>query len=488
MPIAIYRILTLMVALVAIQAMAASAYGNNDENKSGTAYHRMIVLTDIEADPDDTQTLVRLMLYANVIDIKGLVATTSVHQKRRIAPESIRKVIQAYGKVQKNLNRHESGFPTEKHLLSLVKKGSPAYGMEGVGEGKDTEGSDWIIKELQATDARPLWVSVWGGANTLAQALHTLKATQSEAELKQLTAKLRVYSISDQDDTGFWIRKNFPDIFYVVSPGGYGAATWTGINQVVDGIDNTSISNSWLATHIQQGHGPLGAIYPDVAYGVEGDTPAWLSLIPNGLNVAEQPDWGGWGGRYELYIPKRDNTDPAGFNGGIPIEQETRPIWTNAVDTYTPSVVGEYGRATLTGDKSFTDYRTSIWRWRDEFQADFAARMDWTIKNYADANHPPKVALTHEKNIRVKSGQYFSLDASASTDPDGDSLSYYWFAYPEASGFNGKVKMDTENLAKINMVAPKIDKEQVLHVIVRVTDKGSPALSRYQRVLVTLEP
>lgn len=452
------------------------------------ANSRVIVLTDIEADPDDTQTLIRLMLYSNQIDIKGLIATTSVHQKNRIAPESINKVINAYGKVQKNLLQHEAGFPPEKVLHKLVKSGSPAYGMAGVGEGKNTEGSDWIIKVLKEKDERPLWVSVWGGANTLAQALYTMRATLSEAELHPLVAKLRVYSISDQDDAGFWIRQQFPDLFYIVSPGGYGAATWTGINQVVDGIDNSSISNQWLATHIQQNHSPLGAAYPDVAYGLEGDTPAWLGLIKNGLNSPEHPNWGGWGGRYELYIPQRKNTDPNGFNGGIPIEQETRPIWTNAVDTYTPWVAADYGRATKRGEKSFTDYRASLWRWRDDFQADFAARMDWTTKKFTDANHPPKVELTHAKELSTKSGEYFSLDASRSSDPDGDSISYYWFAYPEATNFTGEVKVDTENLARINLRTSKVTHQEKLHIIVRVTDKGLPALSRYERIIVTLMP
>lgn len=449
---------------------------------------RMIVLTDIEADPDDTQTLVRLMLYSNQIDIKGLIATTSVHQKNRIAPESIQKVLQAYGKVRKNLVQHETGFPTEKFLQSLVKSGSPVYGMQGVGDGKDTEGSDWIIKTLEENDARPLWISIWGGANTLAQALHKLKATKTEIELAKLIGKLRVYTISDQDDSGFWIRKNFPNLFYIVSPGGYGAATWVGMNQVVEGIDNSSISNSWLAENIQQNHGPLGAAYPDVAYGMEGDTPAWLGLLHNGINSPEHPDWGGWGGRYELYIPKRDNTDPNGFNGGIPIEQEVRAIWSNAVDTYTPPIAVDYGRATRKGERSFTDYRASLWRWRDDFQADFAARMDWTVKNFADSNHPPEVKLTHDELMQVKSGQYFSLDASASSDPDGDSISYYWFAYPEASNFTGTVKIDTENLSRINLITSKVTDETHLHIIVRVTDKGSPALSRYKRIIVTLLP
>ncbi len=82
--------------------------------------NRVIILTDIEADPDDTQSMVRLLFYSNVIDIKGLIATTSVWQKTRVVPESIIKVIQAYGKVQPNLNKHEAGFPEAEELLMKV--------------------------------------------------------------------------------------------------------------------------------------------------------------------------------------------------------------------------------------------------------------------------------------------------------------------------------------------------------------------------------
>lgn len=116
----------------------------------------------------------------------------------------------------------------------------------------------------------------------MAQALYDLKATTSQNQLDEIVSKIRVYTISDQDDSGIWIRKNFPKLFYVVSPGDdYGTATWTGINTVVKNWDNTTISNTWLAKNIQQDHGPLGAVYPDVSWGVEGDTPAFLGVIPN---------------------------------------------------------------------------------------------------------------------------------------------------------------------------------------------------------------
>ncbi|MGC9345040.1 MAG: DUF1593 domain-containing protein, partial [Bacteroidales bacterium] len=226
--------------------------------------HRVIILTDIEADPDDTQSLVRLLLYSNEIDIKGLIATTSCWLKSTVNPESIEKVIQAYDKVHANLVKHDAAFPKAETLYPLVKQGPPVYGMSGVGKDKDSEGSNWIIQELKKNDDRPLWISVWGGANTLAQALYKIKDTKSEKEQKELISKLRVYTISDQDDSGIWIRNNFPDLFYIVSPGDdYGSATWTGINTFVQGIDNSEISNSWLAQNIQQGHGPLGAAYPD---------------------------------------------------------------------------------------------------------------------------------------------------------------------------------------------------------------------------------
>jgi hypothetical protein len=258
--------------------------------------NRAIILTDIEADPDDTESLVRLLLYSNVIDIKGLIATTSTHQRNNVYPESILRVIQAYGKVQANLLKHEPGFPEADALRLLVMHGVPEYGMRGVGDGKDSPGSKWIIKTLEENDARPLWICVWGGPNTLAQALYEIRRTKSAADAKQLISKLRVYTISDQDDSGIWMRKNFPDLFYIVSPGGYGSSTWSAINSVGPAIRNEVISNRWLAENIQQGHGPLGALYPDVAYGMEGDTPSWLNLVPNGLSDPEHPDWGGWGG------------------------------------------------------------------------------------------------------------------------------------------------------------------------------------------------
>jgi hypothetical protein len=452
------------------------------------AKHRLIVLSDIEADPDDTQSFIRLFLYSNEIDIKGLIATTSVWKKTSVSPESIIKLIQAYGKVQSNLLKHDTGYPGSEEILKFVKQGLPKYGMLGVGKGNDSQGSDWIIKVLEENDERPLWVSVWGGSNTLAQALYKIRQTKSVSEVKRLISKLRVYTISDQDDSGIWIRNNFPDLFYIVSPGDdYGSATWIGINSFVKGINNDKISNPWIAQNIQQGHGILGASYPDVSWGMEGDTPSWLSLIINGLNVPEHPEWGGWGGRYELYKPDFNKLKRGG--SGVPFESETREIWTDAIDSYTPYILSEYGRAVKKDTITFSDNKVSLWRWRDDFQNDFAARMDWCTKSFSEANHPPVPILGNPDEVTVKSGEGFGLDAFNTTDPDGDSFSFLWFCYPEAGTYKKMIKIgEPENSHGIYIIAPVVDKKETVHIILKVTDKGIPALSSYKRVIVNILP
>jgi hypothetical protein len=451
-----------------------------------TGKHRLIVITDIGNEPDDFMSMVRLMLYSNQIDVEGLIASTSIHQSKKVSPDLIEKVIRAYAKVQPNLLKHEAGFPPAQKLAGLVKKGLPVYGMEGVGKGKDSEGSEWIIQMLEKADSRPLWVTVWGGPNVLAQTLWKIRETKSDGEAKRLISKLRVYTISDQDNSGPWIRKNFPDLFYISSPGSYDAATWSAINGVFPGANNEVVSNDWLMQNIQQGHGPLGEIYPDVSFGMEGDTPSWLSLIPNGLNEPEHPAWGGWGGRYEFYKPPFDPKK----KWIVPVEEETRPFWTNAEDEYTPWVRGKWNRAVVRDTGTYKNNYVTIWRWREDFQNDFAARMEWCTKEYKSANHPPVVKLNMPEQLTVKSGEIFSLDGSPSYDPDGDALSFLWFQYREAGTSNKAIAIQpAQNMSVIPEVrAPQVDSVQTTHFILKVTDKGTPSLTRYKRVIVTIVP
>jgi hypothetical protein len=442
---------------------------------------RVIVLTDIEADPDDAQSLVRFLTYSNQWDVEGLIATTSIHQKSRVAPESIEKILRAYQVVQPNLVKHEPGYPSYDHLKSIVKKGLPLYGMNGVGEGKDSEGSEWIVQALNKSDQRPVWLCVWGGPNTLAQALWKIKKTKSATDAQKLFNKIRIYTISDQDDSGPWIRKTFPEIFFVLTPGyNYTYATWLGMMFPYPGSNKDVVSNEWLAQNIQQGHGPLGTVYPDVAYGMEGDTPSFLNLIDNGLSNPEYPNQGGWGGRYELYLPEfRDSNTGRFVRQNWPKDEpETRPIWTNANDSV------------RLNNESYGSNQATIWRWREAFQNDFAARMLWSTKPYQEANHPPIPKLAHPATFTVKSGEQFHLNADGTTDPDGDSMSYLWFQYKEAGTYPGVVSFRpyAANLYDLPVTAPTVKKPETIHFILQVKDKGTPALTRYKRIIVTVLP
>ena len=75
---------------------------------------RVLVLTDIENEPDDAMSMVRFLTYSNNFDVEGLVATTSTHLKSHVAPQSIRRIVEAYGKVRDNLEKHEPGFPLKR--------------------------------------------------------------------------------------------------------------------------------------------------------------------------------------------------------------------------------------------------------------------------------------------------------------------------------------------------------------------------------------
>lgn len=472
------------IGLAAVLAVSAPAHAASDP---AVEKQRLIVLSDIEAEADDSQSLIRLLLYANEIDIEGLIATTSIWRKTDPQPETMRRIVTGYGKVQPNLLRQAPGYPAASQFLALIQSGQPGYGMASVGTGKDSAGAGLLLRALERPDPRPLWVAIWGGANTLAQALHTLRATRSPAEAARLIGKLRVYTISDQDDSGAWLRREFPNLFYVVSTGPYSNGSWTGMSTPIEGIDNASVSNDWIARNIQQGHGPLGALYPDVAWTMEGDTPSFLNLIPTGLGDPEHPEWGGWGGRYERYVPRPFPTGET-VTGGIPLAPETRPIWTNADDAYAPMLPTSHSRPVIS-EKTFRGPMVTVWRWRDAYQNDMAARIAWTTRPFAEANHPPLPRLAHADRLTVHSGDWIALDASPSSDPDGDSLSFAWFPYPEAGSWKQPVPINPpENMYRAGAKAPTVDRPETLHFILAVTDKGTPALTRYRRVIVTVLP
>src|SRR5215510_13470784 len=346
---------------------------------------RIVVMTDIANEPDDQMSIVRFLVYANEFDVEGLIATTSTWMRRQTRPDVIRMLVDTYEQVRPSLLRHRPGFPPADALRSVIVSGQPGYGMAAVGPQSMTPGAELILRAADEADPRPLWVLGWGGTNTLAQALTQARATRSAADLARLVDKLRVYTISDQDDAGPWIRREFPALHYVASPSTqdgeqYYFATWTGISgdrfyKNAAGADFTTFTDAWVNANIRA-KGPLGAHYPMPCCIHEGDTPSFLGLIDNGLGSAMSPTYGGWGGRYVWRQ----------FFG------ESRPLWTQGGDSYPGRDSSRYTVIGMDG-RSYTSDQATIWRWREAFQHDFAARMEWTIQDVARANHNPRVVI-----------------------------------------------------------------------------------------------
>jgi lysophospholipase L1-like esterase len=420
-----------------------------------SAKRRLIVLTDIGGDPDDQQSLVRLLTYSNEFDVEAMIATGRLRHGADTRADLIRQAVQAYGTVRPNLAEHAPNFPAAELLLERIHSGQPLAGpnrpvTDSIGAGKRTAASNAIVAIVDKPDARPVWIIIWGGSADLAQALWQVAHERSPDELAAFKSKLRVFAIHDQDSTGPWIKQTHLDLFYITAYHGYRGMYRDG--------DTALVTRDWVRAHVN-GHGPLGNLYPNYDGGdpwgnvrgvKEGDTPSLLYLLPTGLGNPERPTWGSWGGR---------------FSG-------VGPQFADAKDTV--------------GDER--SERATVHRWRRAYQNSFAARMAWCTRPKDAANHEPVALIDGPAAQTVVSGTHVALSAAGSTDPDGNNLAYSWFHYREPGSFSGPLTIEGPDRRDPSFMAPDVDSPCTIHIVLAVTDDGSPPLTHYRRVVVTVVP
>ena len=435
---------------------------------------RLVVCTDIasaDVEPDDMESMVRLMAYADLFEIEALI--TSVGWNCDPYPiewaQYLQRVIEAYRQdvpklmirsgqkkflpINKENTQQEIGYwPSADYLKGRTVMGSIHGGIKVIGEDNDSPGSDLLIRLADEKDPRPIYVAAWGGANTLAQAIWRVKQTRSAEELKQFVRKFRIYTITDQDmqynmrmdraySSHMWLRQEFKDDLQFI----WDEGTWQ--EQCELGKQNWPLHKDFI-----QGKGALGKEYPTYKWGVEGDTPSFLYVIPYGLNDPEDPRQAGWAGYHER---------------GLCADSLTT-AWTSWKDPVRSISIG---------------YKTRFYP--DEI-ADFMARMQWADEGRG--NHNPQVIINRIKghqpvHLQAKAGGNICLNASKSKDPDGDALTFHWWQQPEIGTTKVTINQPDQSITSIHIPSDAISGDTV-HLICEVHDSGPFHLVAYRRVIV----
>jgi hypothetical protein len=412
-------------ALVAIVVVAHPAHRND----AAGSRPRVIVSTDIGGtDPDDFQSMVHLLLYADVLDLEGLISSPYGPGRR----EHVLEVIDRYAIDYPSLKAHSPTYPEPDRLRQMAKEGALDR-IQGRGIAGATEGSAWIVEQARRPDPRPLHVLVWGGLEDVAQALH---------DAPDILPKLRVYFIGGPNkmwcvDAYDYIEQHHPALWMIEANSTY-RGWFVGGNQT-----GAWGNRSFVATHVA-GHGALGDYFATLLDGTikMGDSPSVGYLLRNALDDPSKPGWGGqfvpvWEGRKTVFNRLTTASDvaeafgvvefalpiPAGtmarhtarmiVDGRIPVDGQREgsivrfrlsprdaKVWPYAIESEMPGLDGRTGQfSAVLPPLERTRQRSgrhphwwaddtdpsaaegihagarSVSRWREEFLRDFADRL-----------------------------------------------------------------------------------------------------------------
>ena len=439
---------------------------------------RLVVCTDIapaDVEPDDMESMVRLMAYADCFEIEALITSVgwNCDPYPTVWAEYLTRVIEAYRQdVPKLMRRsgqkkflsigNENGrqrlgyWPSADYLKGRAVMGSIHGGIKSIGEGNDSPGSDLLIRLADEDDQRPIYVAAWGGANTLAQAIWRVKQTRSADDVKRFVRKFRLFTITDQDmqysmrmdraySSHMWLRRDFADDLQFV----WDEGAWQ---------EQCELGKQHWQQHQQfiQGRGALGKEYPTYKWGVEGDTPSFLYVMPHGLNDPEDPHQCGWAGYHER---------------GLCADSLTT-AWTSWQEAVRSISVA---------------YKQRFYP--DELN-DFCARMQWAAEGRGNLNPYivlPNDTITVTVAPGVKKGDVFTirLDASKSFDPDGDGLTFLWWQQPEIG--TTKVTIDQTDQPIATVRIPADTKGDTVHLVCEVHDDGPFHLVAYRRIIIAIK-